>query len=1225
MTKLPKKRKRRGVILSDWGLQRFQNTQEQLAIAENGGFAYTLERLSSLTRLSARSIGRLRSGKAAVDRQTLEELFRAFNLTLTEQDYIQPEPEAPQREPVKPIAQDWGEALDVSRFYGRTAELTTLTQWILQDNCRLIGILGIGGIGKTALSLKLAEQVQNQFTYVIWRSLRNAPPLETLLAELVPFLSGQQETKANLSSLLECLRNHCCLIVLDNAETLLQSGDRAGHYRPGYEDYGELIRVIAETCHQSCVVLTSREKPAQIAQFEGVKLAVRTLPLSGSQEASEALIAATGLTGSELQKQELCDRYRCNPLALKIVVTTIRDIFDRNIALFLEQNITVFGDIFDLIEQQCSRLSPLENQVMCWLAIDREWVSFAQLRADLNASVSQMQLMEALEHLGRRSLIETNAGQFTLQPMVMEYVIETLIDRVCDEIVDRSSSAPLSSASLLDFSNNSCGTGILPVQDCLFGRGLLQTHALIKAQDKDYIRDSQIRVILTPLSDRLLSQLGSKKDIVYQLNQILYRLQTECPNQAGYVGGNIINLLRQLQVDLSDYDFSRLSIWQADFQNTNLHRVNFTHSDLSKSRFTQPFGSILTVAFSPDRQLLATGDSNNLVYLWQVSDGQPRAILRGHSGWVWAVSWSLDGPMVASGSEDQSVRLWDIETGMCCGIFQGHQRTVRTLAWQPHGHLLASGGDDHEIRLWNSHTKTCCQILQGHDNWVMSVAWSPDGQILASASFDQTIRLWDIQNGECLNILSGHTDGIWSIAWSPNGEYLATGGEDRSVKIWDAHNGECLKTLQRNDSVVFSVAWSSDSKMLASGSEDQNITIWDTVNDRCLKTLQGHSNRIWALDWSADGEMLASVSHDQSVQLWEMHNRQASDCRKLKTFQGYSNSVLAVVWSPNGRTLASSGADHQIRLWNPDTGQCLKTLQGRHSNWIWGLAWSPDGITLASGSDDCTIRLWNPSTGECLKTLQDHTTWVWAVAWSPDGQFLASGSGDLSIRLWDIQQGKCLKILQGHHNWIWSLAWSPDGTTLASGSDDCTIRLWNPTTGECLKVLQGHDYWVEAIAWSPDGQMLASGSYDRTIRLWNSKTGECLKVLQGHREMLRGVSWSPDGQMLASGSYDRTVRLWDVQTGECLNILEGHTSQVWSVAWRPVGWDAKENRDSVLASSSTDETIKLWDINTGECLKTLRADRPYEGMNITGVTGITQAQKATLEVLGAIDSKIFLR
>jgi WD40 repeat protein len=69
---------------------------------------------------------------------------------------------------------------------------------------------------------------------------------------------------------------------------------------------------------------------------------------------------------------------------------------------------------------------------------------------------------------------------------------------------------------------------------------------------------------------------------------------------------------------------------------------------------------------------------------------------------------------------------------------------------------------------------------------------------------------------------------------------------------------------------------------------------------------------------------------------------------------------------------------------------------------------------------------------------------------------------------------------------------------------------------------------------------------------------------------------------------------------------------VLSVAVSPQG--------TTIASGSYDETIKLWDFNTGECLKTLRAARPYEGMNITGVTGLTEAQKATLKALGAVEN-----
>jgi predicted ribonuclease YlaK len=89
---------------------------------------------------------------------------------------------------------DWGEAIDVSIFYGRTQERETLARWIVQDRCRLVALLGMGGMGKTSLSVKLAEEIQGQFERLIWRSLRDAPPLDELLITLIQFLSQQQET-----------------------------------------------------------------------------------------------------------------------------------------------------------------------------------------------------------------------------------------------------------------------------------------------------------------------------------------------------------------------------------------------------------------------------------------------------------------------------------------------------------------------------------------------------------------------------------------------------------------------------------------------------------------------------------------------------------------------------------------------------------------------------------------------------------------------------------------------------------------------------------------------------------------------------------------------------------------------------------------------------------------------------------------------------------------------
>lgn len=131
------------------------------------------------------------------------------------------------------------------------------------------------------------------------------------------------------------------------------------------------------------------------------------------------------------------------------------------------------------------------------------------------------------------------------------------------------------------------------------------------------------------------------------------------------------------------------------------------------------------------------------------------------------------------------------------------------------------------------------------------------------------------------------------------------------------------------------------------------------------------------------------------------------------------------------------------------------------------------------------------------------------------------------------------------------------------------------------------------------------------MRVWNVRTGQYLQTLQEHTGRVWAVAFSPDGNTLASGSFDTTVRLWDVHTGQCRNILHGHTSWIRSVAFSPDG--------GTLASGSEDETINLWDVKKGERLKTLRSNRLYEGMKITGVTGLTEAQKDTLKALGAVE------
>ena len=432
--------------------------------------------------------------------------------------------------------EDWGEALDVV-LHGRQTELGQLKQWVVTECCRLVAVLGLGGIGKTALATELARQVKDEFIYVIWRSLRNAPPVEDILAECIKFFSDQQQAdfpndvSRRITLLIDYLRQYRCLIVLDNAETILQS-DRAGYYLDGYEGYGELIQRVGQTDHQSCFLLTSRERPKELNLMESETAPIRSLQLPGlKQIEGREILEDMGLSAPEEALNDLVKRYAGSPLALKLVSSTIQTLYGGNIATFLKDAATTIGYIRDPLEQQFERLSDLERDVMYWLTIEREPVSLSELRENILGLGSPQEFLETLEALQRRSMVEISGGRFTLHPVVMEYILDNLIKHVCEEI----------------------STGRIV---------LFQKHALMKAQVKEYIRQSQVRLILKPVAVKLLSTF-SKQDVERKLNSILSTLREESPLTPGYAAGNVLNLAIHLKSNLRNYDFSNLAIWQA--------------------------------------------------------------------------------------------------------------------------------------------------------------------------------------------------------------------------------------------------------------------------------------------------------------------------------------------------------------------------------------------------------------------------------------------------------------------------------------------------------------------------------------------------------------------------------------------------------------------------------------------------------------------------------------
>jgi len=652
--------------------------------------------------------------------------------------------------------------------------------------------------------------------------------------------------------------------------------------RAGSQGYARLLQRIGETAHQSCLLLTSREKPADLAALEGSRSPMRALRLAGlDAKAGAQLLAEKDVGGSPHDRVRLVEAYQGNPLALKIVAQTIVELFGGEIVPFLAQGEVVFGGVRELLGEQFARLSALEQGVFYWLAILREPVSLEELLTVLSRPRAPMHVLEALDGLRRRSLIERGqrAGSFTLHSVVLEYATARLIAEASSEIeqghLDR-----------------------------------LNEYGFCQAQAKEYVRQAQEHLLVVPLLTRLQSTYQGQADVEARLLWLLDDLRGWPQTSQGYGPTNLVTLLRLLRGDLRGLDLSGLSIRGAYLQGVQMQDTTLAGSHLHEAVWTSPFDAVLSIAVSPDGRLWAAGSNRGEVRVWREEGRVAHLILRAHTDRVGGIAFSPDGQTLVTASWDSTIELWDLASGTALRALRGHEMAVTSIVFRPDGWLFASSSYDGTVRIWDARDGTCLRVLQAHSGPVLTLAWSPDGCLLASAGFDQTIRLWETEQGTLLRELRGHLGYVTGLAFAPGASTLASSSFDATIRLWEVKTGTCLRTLSGHTGAVSAVAWSPSGRMVASGGYATTIRLWDQESEQCRSVLSGHSDLVLSLAFTPDGQRLLSGSHDQTLRVWESENG-----RCVRIMQGYTVSLFAVAWSPDGRLLASGGVDGIVRLW----------------------------------------------------------------------------------------------------------------------------------------------------------------------------------------------------------------------------------------------------------------------------------------------------------------------
>ncbi len=1081
---------------------------------------------------------------------------------------------------------DWDEAPEVRSFYGRGEEVDAIASELLGGDRRLIVIQGMKGLGKTCLALGAVRDGQDggglrsamrselacRFDHVVWRSLLNAPPVDELLRQLaasIPAKTSASTEESLTDLLLRRAREARCLIVLDNLESLLEAGEGSS-FRPEAGDYEGFLTSFARTVHGSCIVVTTRETPERLGRLCGPRHPGVIHRMIGLDVAAcGRILDDFGVAHEPEVLERIARAFGGNPLALELTARRIKEVHGGDAVRMLETDRIAFREIRELLDWHFGRLPAGELRLAYCLAVAREPLDIGAIASDLGGATSA-DVGDAITSIQRKLPLETRGAGFTLHAVLMEYATDRIVAEGGRQIEG----------------------GTVELLDQL---------ALCKATSKDFVRGTQRRLLLAPLV-QALARKGGAGACELSLEAILGVVRATA--STGFAAGNVFNLMQAADLDLRGRDFSGLTIRSAHLQESLLHDCDFSGSAFSGCVFATTLGSVLAVAVDPQGEEVVSGDNHGDVRAWRISDAAELRAYEGHRSWVRSIAFAPDGLRFATGSSDYEVRIWDKRSTRCLQVLKGHVEQVYSVAWSKDD-LVASGAEDGKIILWSADDGSRRATLEARAGRVRCVRFDTTGATLAVAAED--LEIWDVRERRRIRAVRPVASYLRRAVFAPCGTFLACVDDAGAVHLVDAGcDGEPPGPMRKLEGAppVNWLDFSSDGTVLAAAGAEGRIARWSTTGFERFADIRGHPTSIRVIAFGSDPDVLVSGGEDRAIRIWNLRDRQV-----LHTIQGYANGIRGVAWNVGGGDIAAACEDGGVRLWSSsDPPPSPRAYLAAHSRTVESVAFDARRGRLASTSDDGTVRLWEPSTGRS-RVLQGHRDWVWCSAFDSTGRRLATGGRDRRIIVWDASTGAQLVEIGGHDDEVHCVVFADADRLLVSGGDDSTIRFWDSEDGRSIGVVDGHRDCVRSLAFNQVRGLLASASDDASVKLWTAE-GDLLGTMTGHVGRVRSVAFGPCGARLYSAGDDAIVRAWNADAGTCIAQYEGHEGGIWSIAV-----DGSGKR---LVSGSEDGTIRVWDLD-GAPADVRWPKRRYEGMLVSGATGIHPGERSSLRRLGAID------
>ena len=461
------------------------------------------------------------------------------------------------------------------------------------------------------------------------------------------------------------------------------------------------------------------------------------------------------------------------------------------------------------------------------------------------------------------------------------------------------------------------------------------------------------------------------------------------------------------------------------------------------------------VSWRPDGAQLAVSDGTDW-YLLNRSDWtlarppQPVAGAAKDASWSEAVSWNKDGSRLAL-AHGESVTIWDPSDMQPAATIRGHLRVVTSVAWSPDGRHLVTSDDEEEIKIWDLDSPVQPPPISTGGS-IASLFWLADARALVTVSAaDDSCSFWDARKGSRIKVEPSKVEG--PVQWSSDHRLLAVraGSDDEpGIAVHDADSG-AVHSIWKGQAKhrLHDFFWAPDGAKIAivttfEGSQD--VEFWDIVRERTIsrwkKQRVKNSSHTAQIRWAGDSTRVAAVNNgDVGDNGSVKHHRHAhvidvaSGERILKHKLGswsHSGSISAVAWSPDGRKLACGGSHGSVEVLDVDSRRVSFSVKP-HNLPIDSLVWSSDGTRLASASQDWTVKVIEARDGAQLLTFPFEESNPTRVAWSPDGRRLAAATKDGTIQVWDAARGYEFSVDGSRRS---ELAWIHYRRGMAGGPDD---------------------------------------------------------------------------------------------------------------------------------------------------------------------------------------------